>query len=283
MSRTVSRRKGGSRMQQAGMRLKISSLAGWVLCLLLACPAFVVAEPTPVRFAEGLAHGFLVLRSLDGKILANGDLIQTVRAGRVTSQIVFHFADGSIHDETVVFSQNDVFRLLSYHLIQKGTSFRWTLDMTMNTETGRVVVRHREKGDDEDVEDEKLDLAPDVANGMMVTVLKNLSAKTVPAAASFVAATPGPRAVKLAISSGGSESFSIGGSTRRATHYIIKAEIGGLSGLLAPLVGKQPPDTHVWISEGPAPAFVKSEGPLFYGGPLWRIELTSPVWPAARR
>ena len=73
------------------------------------------------------------------------------------------------------------------------------------------------------------------------------------------------------------------GSTRRATHYVVKAEIGGLAGLLAPLVGKQPPDTHVWILEGPAPAFVKSEGPLFYGGPLWRIELTSPVWPAARR
>ena len=265
------------------MRRKFLSPAGWLVCLSLACPASSKAEPVAVRFAEGLAHGFLVLKSLDGKTLASGDLIQNVRGGRVTSQVIFRFSDGSLHDETAVFSQNDVLRLLSYHLVQRGPSFRWTLDMTMNTETGQVVVRHREKGDEDEVENSKLDLAPDVANGMVIPVLKNLGAKTNTATASFVAATPDPRAVKLAITDAGSESFSIAGSSRRATHYVIKAEIGGLAGFLAPLVGKQPPDTHIWILEGPAPAFVKSEGPLFYGGPIWRIELTSPVWPDSKR
>lgn len=265
------------------MRANMSWLARGVVCVALAFPGVSIADPVAVRFAEGLAHGFLVLRSLDGKTLANGDLIQTARDGRVTSQVVFHFADGSVHDETAVFSQNNVFRLLSYHIVQRGPSFRWTLDMTMNTQTGRVVVRHKEKDGDEEVEDEKIDLANDVANGMMVTVLKNLRPKTVSATGSFVAATPKPRPVKLAISDAGSEPFSIAGSTRRAAHYVIKAEIGGLAGLLAPLVGKQSPDTHMWISEGPAPAFVKSEGPLFYGGPIWRIELISPVWPGSKR
>jgi len=52
-------------------------------------------------------------------------------------------------------------------------------------------------------------------------------------------------------------------------------------GLVAPLVGKQPADTHVWILGGEAPAFVKSEGPLYVGGPIWRIELASPIWPKA--
>jgi hypothetical protein len=84
--------------------------------------------------------------------------------------------------------------------------------------------------------------------------------------------------VKLAITSQGEEPFSIGGSSRKATHYVVKVEIGGAAGLVAPLLGKQPPDTHVWILGGEAPAFVKSEGPLFFGGPVWRIELTSPVW-----
>jgi hypothetical protein len=252
----------------------------WVAALVmaLAVPSGLGAEPVPVRFTEGLAHGFLVLRSLDGKALASGDFIQRVGGGRVTSQVLLHFSDGSVHDETTVFSQNEVLRLLSYHLVQKGPSFGWTLDMTMDTQSGRVVVRSREKDGDEDVDEEKLDLAPDVANGMMIHVLKNLTAKTVPATASFVAATPGPRPVKLAISSLGAEPFLVGGSERKATHYLVKAEIGGIAGFLAPLVGKQPPDTHVWILEGSAPAFVRSEGPLFYGGPIWRIELTSPVW-----
>jgi len=176
-----------------------------------------------------------------------------------------------VHDETSVFSQNGVFRLLSYHLVQKGPSFRWALEMTMNTQTGRVTVRHRDRGGNEDeIEDATLQLPSDVANGMMVTVLKNLSSSARSAAA-FVAAIPEPRPVKLAISAG-SESLSIAGSSRRVTHYVIKAEIGGLAGLFAPLFGKQPPDTHVWIAEGGTPAFVRSEGPLYYGGPLWRIE-----------
>ena len=78
--------------------------------------------------------------------------------------------------------------------------------------------------------------------------------------------------MKLGFSAVGSEAVSAAGSTKLATHFVIKAEIGGIAGVLAPLVGKQPPDTHVWIREGTPPAFVRSEGPLFYGGPVWRIE-----------
>ena len=63
---------------------------------------------------------------------------------------------------------------------------------------------------------------------------------------------------------------------------MIKIDIGGIAGVIAPIVGKQPPDIHVWVLGGATPAFVKSEGPLFYGGAPWRIELTSPVWPRSR-
>jgi hypothetical protein len=86
--------------------------------------------------------------------------------------------------------------------------------------------------------------------------------------------------VRLAITPQGEDPFSIGGSTRKATHYVVKVEIGVAAGLVTTLLGKQPPDTHVWILGGEAPAFVKSEGPLYLGGPIWRIELASPMWPA---
>jgi len=92
------------------------------------------------------------------------------------------------------------------------------------------------------------------------------------------AATPKPRLVKLNIEAQGEERFTTGKATHTATHYVVKVDIGGLAGVVAPLLGKQPPDTHVWIVGGEAPAFVKSEGPMFLGGPLWRIELASPVW-----
>ena len=74
----------------------------------------------------------------------------------------------------------------------------------------------------------------------------------------------------------------IGSSARKATHYVVKIKIGGIAGVVAPLIGKQPPDSHVWIMQGDAPAFVKSEGPLAPDGPVWRIELASPTWPAAQ-
>src|SRR5512143_906163 len=80
------------------------------------------AEPVRVRHKEGLVHGFLVLRSTEGKLLANGDMTEGVDGENVTSRLVFHFLDGSIHDETTVYSQHGAFRVLSYHLVQNGTS-----------------------------------------------------------------------------------------------------------------------------------------------------------------
>jgi hypothetical protein len=119
-------------------------------------------------------------------------------------------------------------------------------------------------------------LPPDLANGLVLTLLKNARAASPPASFSFVAATPKPRMVKLTVTAAGTERFSTGGLGRTAIHYVLKVEIGGLSGLLAPLLGKQPPDSHVWILDSGVPAFVRSEQPLYLGGPLVRIDLVSP-------
>jgi hypothetical protein len=250
-----------------------------LLCVLVFCLSWVMdAQQVPVRQKEGLVHGFLVLRTLEGETLADGDLIQNAHGDRVTSRLRFRFKDGSIHDDTAVFSQRGHFRLLSDHLIQKGPAFAHPLEMMVNGSTGQVTVRYTEEGK-EKTASERLQLSPDVANGLVLTLLKNVRPDTPEIKVSFVAATPKPRLVKLALSSEGEEAFSTGDAHRKAMHYVVKVEIGGLSGVFAELLGKQPPDTHVWILEGEAPAFVKSEGPLALGGPAWRIELVSPVWP----
>ena len=46
---------------------------------------------------------------MDGALLADGDLIQTARGEQVTARLVFRFKDGSLHDETAVFSQRGYF------------------------------------------------------------------------------------------------------------------------------------------------------------------------------
>jgi hypothetical protein len=255
------------------------------LTLMLTCFAVLVptlcAEAVPVRQQEGLVHGFLVLRTLAGRTLAHGDLIQIAGINGVSLHLLLHFKDGSIHDESTIYSQSGSFRLLSYHLVQKGPSFPHPLEVTVDCSTGQVAVRFRDNDGKEKTDSEHLDLPPDVANGIVSTLLKNILPDSPPTTLSFVAAAPKPRIVKLVITPQGEDPFSFAGSVRKATHFVVKVQIGGIAGLVAPLVGKQPADTHVWILGGEAPAFVKSEGPLYVGGPIWRIELASPIWPKA--
>jgi hypothetical protein len=248
-------------------------------CAMVLEPGALAEGPVAVRHTEGLVHGFLVLRTLEGKTLANGDLIQVAHGDRVTNELVFHFKDGSIRSETAVFSQRHSFRLLSDHVIQKGPAFKHAMETSIDGSTGQITVRYTDDEGKERVATDRLELPPDVANGLMFTLLKNIRPDASGTTLSMVVATPKPRLVKLVITSQGEDSFSTGGSSRKAIHYVVKVDIGGATGLVAPLIGKKPPDTHVWILGGEAPAFVKSEGPLYVGGPTWRIELASPVWP----
>ena len=121
-------------------------------------------------------HGFLALRTLEGVALADGDLVQTARGERVTARLVFRFKDGSIHDETAVFSQRQVFRLISDHLVQKGPTFPQPLDMTIDAVKGDVVVRYTDDHGEQKTESEHLDVPPDLANGLILTLLKNVRA-----------------------------------------------------------------------------------------------------------
>jgi hypothetical protein len=237
------------------------------------------AEPVAVRHLEGHLHGFLSLRSPGGDVLASGDLVQDVKGDRVTSRLVFHFKDGSLHDETFVFSQRGQFRLISEHLVQKGPAFPRPLEMTIDCAANHVTVRYEDEDGQKHAEDERMDLPPDLANGLIPILLKNVRREDLPKGVSFVAATPKPRLVKLRFNDAGTDPFSLAGSPRKAVHYVLKVDIGGIAGLFAPLVGKQPPDSHVWILEGEAPAFVRSQAPMFMGGPLWQTDLVSPVWP----
>jgi hypothetical protein len=237
------------------------------------------AESVAVRHTEGIVRGFLVLRSLQsGAVVANGDLIQFARGDRVTSRLVFHFLDGSLHEETAVFSQRRQFRLLTDHLVHRGPSFPHPVDVSIDATNGRVTVNYRDDGKDR-VIDERMELPSDLANGMMVTLLKNISPDAPSTTVSMLFATPKPQLVKLVVTPMGKEPFSVGRASYKATRFNVKVEIGGLKGVLAKLVGKQPKDTSVWIVGGDAPGFVRSEGQFYQDGPVWRIELAAPDYP----
>jgi hypothetical protein len=157
------------------------------------------------------------------------------------------------------------------------------MDVSIDAVAGRVNVRYKDEDGKEKVETEKKPLPADIANGIVLTLVKNIAPGTQETIVSMVGTAPKPRLVKLKITPLGQEPFSVGGLSYQATHYLVKVEIGGVTGVLATLLGKNPPDNHVWTIGGEAPGFVKAEGPLYLGGPAWRIELANPAWPNTAR
>jgi len=252
---------------------------GTALVLCVASFIFpLYAQPVPVRYQQGTYHGFLVLSTLQGKPIAHGDLIQVANGNRVTIRLLFNFKDSSQHDETAVYSQRRTFRLLSYHLIQKGPSFPHPLDVSVNCSSGEVTVHSKEKGGADKAETDRLKLPVDLANGLIPTLLTSMAPGSADTTVTFLAATPKPRLLNLVISPEGKDPLSVAGAPRQAIRYRLKMELGGPAGAVATVIGKQPPDAHIWILEEDAPAFVKMEGQLYMDGPVWRIEPASPVW-----
>ena len=264
------------------MRRNRRFLAVFVLAAVAGSSGGARAAPIPVRFPEGLVHGFLVLRSESGDVIGDAELLQTARGDTVTSRLVMRFRDGSLQDETAVFRQRRVFRLVSDHVVQKGPSFPNPSEMTIRAASGRVAVKYRDKEGRERAVEKTLKLPADVANGMVSTLIKNLR-RGEAASLPMVAAAPEPLLVTLHVSPEGEDTFSAGAESLKATRYVVRVDIGGVKGALATLLGKNPPPTRVWVFAGDAPTFLKSKGPLSLGGPVWTLQLSSPAWPESRR
>ena len=255
----------------------LSVVAAWSLLVITVAAA--AADPVTVRYPEGETHGFLVLRSLQGQTIAYGELTALATGDRMESRLTWRFRDGSLQDEFVTYLQRPALKLLSYKQIQRGPSFPGDVEVSFTREPNRYDVKQREKGKNEPEESSgTLELPLDVYNGMTSTVLNNLG-KDETATAHMVAFTPKPRLVKMTIRPDGTDPIIVGDSRRGATRYVIDLEIGGIAGIFAKVAGKEPPDLKFWVLGGTPPAFVKFEGPFFYEGPIWRIELSSPRWP----
>jgi hypothetical protein len=248
----------------------VRTVVGTLLGLMLVTaggPA--LAEPIEVKYTEGVTRGFPVLRSTSGEKLAQGELIQVARGGDVVeSRLVFRFKDGSLYDERVVFTQRNVFTLLSYSIVQKGPSFPESLEATVDRASGRYTVRHRA---DEDSPEETLagdvELPLDVYNGLLSTLMKNLPAGN-SATVQIVAFTPRPRLVTMLLKPAAEDPMQVNDAAVIATRFVVRPQLG----LFASLLVADIPDVKCWIAGGDAPAFLRFEGPLYFMGPVWRID-----------
>src|SRR5262249_26031042 len=153
------------------------------------------------------------------------------------------------------------------HLIQKGPRFKQPLEATMDRARGLVTVRYTNEKGEPKVEEEKLEFPADLANGILMPLTKNFIKGRMPESVSVIAVTPKPVLVRVKVANAGKEPFTFAGTKRQATHFVLHVDIGGLKGLAAKIFGKQPPDSHIWIMDGDAPAFVRAETPIATGDP----------------
>ncbi len=255
------------------------AIAATLLALGIWSVGLVFAAPVVVRVPESSVQSYVVLRDEARKPIALGEYKQRPKAGAIEVHLTFKFKDGSLHDETAVFSQRGVFKFARYTLHQRGPSFPTTLDASLDGATGRYLVKYRKPGKDEDTDEGHLELPPDVYPSVMhITILKHL-AKDASETVHTVAFTPKPRVLKLVIQPSSAVPFFVEGTKKMSTEYKLKPELGPLLGVLAEIAGKSPPTYHVWMLREDVSAFLAADGPLYVGGPSWRIELTSPRWP----
>jgi len=251
-----------------------------VMAVLVSSPAS--AAPVSVRFPEGVTHGFLLVRSLAGEILGQGEITQVAQErGLVESRLVFRFNDGSVHDEKVTFSQNGVFTLLTYHLIQRGPFFPEQVDIFFDRGAGEYKVKtisgENENEKKEEVWAGELKLPKDVYNGMVVMTVLNLP-KSTTETVKILIFTPEPEIINLDLLPKEEHTVRIGTHSRKALKYVFKPDIGLIRKWLGRMTGRLPDDFHYhcWVLADEIPSFVAYEGPLQLMGPLMKIELVSP-------
>lgn len=260
----------------AGRRVTAPLLVGAMALAVGQRPERAGGAAIPVRFTEGAVHGFLELRTAQREFLASGDLLQRVDDGLLESRMVFAFPDSSLFDESVSFSQRGVFTMQRYHLVQRGPAFERDIDALLDRASGTYQVTSRSRDGATRTWQGTLELPPDVYNGMVITVAKNLPARDTETI-HVVAFTPRPRLVGLELAPDGSQRLTLGARREAAVRYVFKPRLGALVGAFARLTGQYPADSHTWILKEDVPAFVRFQGPL-YSGPSWRIDAISPRW-----
>lgn len=253
--------------------------SAFLLLVSLAVSPILSAQPIPVQQQQGSMHAFLLVKASDGKTIAAGDIVQVAEHARLRSRLTLRFRDDSLDEESTVYSSDGALRLISDRHVQKGPSFPSPLDLTIDVPASQVTWRETRAGKSEP-RTQHMHLPDDLANGLVPTILANISPNAAETIVSYLANDPKPRLVKLSIKPESQDNFTVGGVAYPATRYVIHVELGGLTALLAPLLGKQPPDLQEWVAAGEVPSVAKMRGALYLGGPIWTIQLASPVWPA---
>ena len=239
------------------------------VALLLA--ASVAATGVPTRWVEGTLRGFPIVRTADGRAIANGELTQVIENGKLHARAVYDFNDGRRVREETVFEQQPLLRQLSWSWEERrGNEVlrSYSVDLT----TGHATARKR-GSDGFDTWDDHLD----DTNGAFVGVgfmyaVKNLTERLdkgekIPLTA--VVFTAKPRTVTVTISRDQVGELIMAGRKLPAERFVIHPEVPWIARLFV-----KAPDQYLWFYRPSPPMFLRADIPLAEpSDPMIRIEL----------
>jgi hypothetical protein len=172
-----------------------------------------------------------------------------------------------------------VFQLISNHHVQRGPFFSKPLDLTIDG-SGQITSRSIDHDGKPKVEGAHMDLPSGVlVTGMVCSIIANLDPNTPELKLPLLTPTEKPRLIHESITPDGTGSFRIAGVRHSAAIFRLKSELGGVAGVVAPMIGKEPADELIWVVEGVAPELVRATGQLSEGGPVVSIELAGASFP----
>ena len=250
------------------------------LMLFLALSPLADAQRVAVHYPQASVHGFLIIHSEAGAVIGYGECVQSVSGDRTTVRTSLHFRDGSLDDETAVYTQHRVIAFVSDHHIQRGPFFKNAIDAHINA-NGQVSITTTGEDGKVKQESQHIDVPEDLSNGIVAPILYNIPRSTTEVSLGMVLPVGKGRLIRLHVTPDSTASFTaVEGATRTANVYRIKLDLGGIAGVVAPLVGKQPADVMIWVLEGAAPLIVREDAQLSEGGPIVSIRLAGTGFPS---
>lgn len=246
-------------------------IAGFmIIWAMLLSPAAALDITAP----EGPNRGFPVLRDLDGRTLAHADFVQWLENGVLHVKLTYDFGGQRRIEEQAGFRQMPRFHqeTWSWTELSAGTVLRrFRVDFASG-------VANAEKLQEQGPQrwSEKIDIAPgrSFAGIGFVFAVRHLRERLVagePVELRAVAFTPQPRDVLVEISYGGRDRMRMSDRTLQGDRFTIRPRVPWLARIFIDV-----PDTRIWLTEPPAPAFLRMEGPLMEpDDPIIRVDLLS--------
>jgi hypothetical protein len=170
----------------------------------------------------------------------------------------------------------------SYRLRQRGPISTEDTEISLEraTRTYRVKTKAHKNGQ-EKVPEGTLDLPPNVYNGMVLTIAKNLP-KGASETVHMVAFTPAPRLIKLEVTPVDEHKALIGDLTKPAIHYLLQASARKLAQALRHVARSRATGLSGLDRHRRGAGIREVRGATYATGPVWRVEVTSPRGPTSR-